>query len=98
MDQADEELRATIQHIWPFQANKILDLLIPRIDQLNRGNLTVGKIYASILLIEAWRSSKLNTKTKGIPVIFRTILLNRFYCDFLLFFIVYVFFFVSLYN
>lgn len=32
MDQADEELRETIRHIWPLQARKILDLLIPKID------------------------------------------------------------------
>jgi Voltage gated calcium channel IQ domain len=32
MDQADEELRATVQIIWPLQAKKMLDLLIPRND------------------------------------------------------------------
>jgi len=32
MDQADEELRETIRHIWPLQAKKILDLLIPKSD------------------------------------------------------------------
>lgn len=32
MDQADEELRETIRHIWPLQARKILDLLIPKSD------------------------------------------------------------------
>jgi len=32
MDQADEELRETIRHIWPLQARKILDLLIPKGD------------------------------------------------------------------
>jgi hypothetical protein len=30
MDQADEELRETVRTIWPLQAKKILDLLIPR--------------------------------------------------------------------
>lgn len=30
MDQADEELKDTIRAIWPLQAKKILDLLIPR--------------------------------------------------------------------
>lgn len=30
MDQADEELRETVKQIWPLQAKKILDLLIPR--------------------------------------------------------------------
>jgi hypothetical protein len=32
MDQADEELRETIKNIWPLQAKKMLDLLIPRND------------------------------------------------------------------
>lgn len=32
MDQADEELKETIRHIWPLQARKILDLLIPKCD------------------------------------------------------------------
>jgi hypothetical protein len=30
MDQADDELRGTIRNIWPLQAKKMLDLLIPR--------------------------------------------------------------------
>lgn len=30
MDQADDELRETIRNIWPLQAKKMLDLLIPR--------------------------------------------------------------------
>ncbi|KAJ8883093.1 hypothetical protein PR048_014932 [Dryococelus australis] len=30
MDQADDELRETIRNIWPIQAKKMLDLLIPR--------------------------------------------------------------------
>ena len=30
MDQADEELRETVRTIWPLQAKKILDLLIPK--------------------------------------------------------------------
>lgn len=30
MNQANEELRDTIRSIWPLQAKKMLDLLIPR--------------------------------------------------------------------
>lgn len=37
MDQADEELRDTIKQIWPLQAKKILDLLIPK----NEGKLII---------------------------------------------------------
>lgn len=32
MDRADDELRITIRAIWPLQAKKMLDLLIPRKD------------------------------------------------------------------
>lgn len=30
MNQANDELRDTIRNIWPLQAKKMLDLLIPR--------------------------------------------------------------------
>ncbi|XP_037914495.1 voltage-dependent calcium channel type A subunit alpha-1 isoform X2 [Hermetia illucens] len=67
MDQADEELRETIQHIWPLQAKKMLDLLVPRNDQLNRGKLTVGKIYAGILILESWRNTRFGQIESGLP-------------------------------
>lgn len=69
MDQADSELRETITHIWPLQAKKMLDLLVPRNDVLNAGKLTVGKIYAGLLLLESWRSTKFGTNAPaGVPV------------------------------
>lgn len=68
MDQADEELRGTIQMIWPFQAKKMLDLLIPRSDRLNKMNLTVGKVYAGLLILESWRNTKFGQIESGIPV------------------------------
>lgn len=43
MDQADEELRATVQIIWPLQAKKMLDLLIPR----NDGSCSESKFFNS---------------------------------------------------
>ncbi|XP_050553682.1 voltage-dependent calcium channel type A subunit alpha-1 isoform X10 [Spodoptera frugiperda] len=67
MDQADEELRETITHIWPLQAKKMLDLLVPRNDVLNAGKLTVGKIYAGLLILESWRSTRF--KQNGVPVL-----------------------------
>lgn len=70
MDQADEELRETIQMIWPFQAKKLLDLLIPRTDRLNKMNLTVGKVYAGLLILESWRNTKFGQIESGIPVSF----------------------------
>lgn len=40
MDQADDELRVTIQNIWPLQAKKMLGLLIPRKEGTNLINET----------------------------------------------------------
>lgn len=71
MDQADEELRETITHIWPLQAKKMLDLLVPRNDVLNAGKLTVGKIYAGLLILESWRATRF--KQNGVPVSTSTI-------------------------
>lgn len=51
MNQANEELRDTVRSIWPLQAKKMLDLLIPR----NEGKRTLfhfsnfRKKYTSLL-------------------------------------------------
>ncbi|KAL0121157.1 hypothetical protein PUN28_008671 [Cardiocondyla obscurior] len=58
MNQANEELRDTIKIIWPLQAKKMLDILIPRNEELGRDKLTVGKIYVCLLILESWRSTK----------------------------------------
>lgn len=58
MDQADSELKETISHIWPLQAKKMVDLLVPRSEDLNAGKLSVGKIYAGLLILESWRNTK----------------------------------------
>ncbi|XP_018318088.1 voltage-dependent calcium channel type A subunit alpha-1 [Mycetomoellerius zeteki] len=58
MNQANEELRDTIRSIWPLQAKKMLDLLIPRNEELGRDKLTVGKIYVCLLILESWRSTR----------------------------------------
>ncbi|XP_039288587.1 voltage-dependent calcium channel type A subunit alpha-1 isoform X2 [Nilaparvata lugens] len=58
MDQADEELRETVRSIWPLQSKKMLDLLIPRNEDLGKNKLTVGKIYGGLLILESWRSTR----------------------------------------
>ncbi|XP_032666768.1 voltage-dependent calcium channel type A subunit alpha-1 isoform X1 [Odontomachus brunneus] len=58
MNQANEELRDTIRSIWPLQAKKMLDLLIPRNEELNKGKLTVGKIYVCLLILESWKTTR----------------------------------------
>lgn len=71
MDQADEELRDTIKMIWPLQAKNMVDLLVPPNDQINSGKLTVGKVYAGLLILESWRSTRFGqVEPTGIPVRF----------------------------
>ncbi|XP_030081779.1 voltage-dependent calcium channel type A subunit alpha-1 isoform X5 [Drosophila hydei] len=67
MDQADLELRETITNIWPLQAKKMLNLLVPPIDQLNKGKLSVGKIYAGFLILESWRNTRFGQIDSGMP-------------------------------
>lgn len=47
MNQANEELRDTIRSIWPLQAKKMLDLLIPRNEGKIRSSL-LNKTYFAI--------------------------------------------------
>lgn len=68
MDQADSELRETIRHIWPLQAKKMIDLLVPPNDQLNAGKLTVGKIYGGYLILESWRNTRFGQLESEAPV------------------------------
>lgn len=36
----------------------MVDLLVPPNNVLNTGKMTVGKIYAGILMLETWRNNK----------------------------------------
>lgn len=82
MDQADDELKETIKNIWPLQAKNIVDLLVPRPDQLNNSKLTVGKIYAGLLILESWRSTRFGqVEPTGMPVCSHS-LLNTFFFSF----------------
>ena len=62
MDRADEELRMTIKKIWPLQVAKKLHLLVPPKEDLHgtpaKRRLTVGKIYAGLIILENYRSYK----------------------------------------
>lgn len=62
MDIADEELRETIRMIWPLQARKMMDLLVPKKEVLNKYNLTVGKIYAGLMILESWTLTRFGKK------------------------------------
>uniref|UniRef100_A0A8D9A709 Voltage-dependent L-type calcium channel subunit alpha n=1 Tax=Cacopsylla melanoneura TaxID=428564 RepID=A0A8D9A709_9HEMI len=58
MDQADEELRDTIRLIWPIESKKMLNLLLPNKSELPKPVLTVGKIYAGMLILDGWRTTR----------------------------------------
>ncbi|TGZ60418.1 hypothetical protein CRM22_008542 [Opisthorchis felineus] len=58
MDQRDNELRETICQMWPVRGRKMLSLLVPPDSELIYHKMTVGKIYASYLIIENWRTTR----------------------------------------
>ncbi|KAB7498245.1 hypothetical protein Anas_03180 [Armadillidium nasatum] len=58
MDQADSELRVTIRKLWPIQAKKNLDIIVPPNSVLRTQKMTVGKIYALLLILENWRTTR----------------------------------------
>ncbi|KJH46009.1 hypothetical protein DICVIV_07927 [Dictyocaulus viviparus] len=63
MDEADEELRQTLKKIWPLKAKKnMIDLVVPPNHELCFQKLTVGKIYAGLLILENYRAKKSGTE------------------------------------
>lgn len=68
MDSADQELRETIKHMWPLQGPKMLDLLVPPKEMLNGKNMTVGKVYGGLLILESWRTSRFGKNASNLPV------------------------------
>uniref|UniRef100_A0A914C6B3 Voltage-dependent calcium channel type A subunit alpha-1 n=1 Tax=Acrobeloides nanus TaxID=290746 RepID=A0A914C6B3_9BILA len=66
MDEADEELRQTLRKIWPLKAKKnVIDLVVPPNNELQFQKLTVGKIYAGLLILENYRARKSGTDIGG---------------------------------
>ncbi|CAD5229555.1 unnamed protein product [Bursaphelenchus okinawaensis] len=66
MDEADEELRQTLRKIWPLKAKKnMIDLVVPPNAELCFQKLTVGKIYAGLLILENYRARKSGTEIGG---------------------------------
>lgn len=69
MDKADEELRLTVNKLWPLQSKEKLDLLIPPKYKLhgkpNNRKMTVGKVYAGFLILENYRSFKQSAVNNG---------------------------------
>ncbi|KAK0403052.1 hypothetical protein QR680_016690 [Steinernema hermaphroditum] len=66
MDEADEELRQTLRKIWPLKAKRnMIDLVVPPNSDLTFTKLTVGKIYAGLLILENYRAKKSGTEITG---------------------------------
>ncbi|PAV69811.1 hypothetical protein WR25_26057 [Diploscapter pachys] len=66
MDEADEELRQTLKKIWPLKAKRnTIDLVVPPNHELCFQKLTVGKIYAGLLILENYRAKKSGTEIGG---------------------------------
>nr|CDS32307.2 voltage dependent calcium channel [Hymenolepis microstoma] len=68
MDIKDAELRDTIKEMWPLQAKKMLNLLVPNDEELTCGKMTTGKIYAGLLIYETWLANGKLSKIEA-PVI-----------------------------
>ncbi|ESO09535.1 hypothetical protein HELRODRAFT_73530, partial [Helobdella robusta] len=64
MNKQDEALRETIKTLWPIQSKKMHLLMVPPNEELTFEKLTVGKIYAGLLIAENWRAYKANKTIK----------------------------------
>ncbi|CAG0883528.1 unnamed protein product [Cyprideis torosa] len=67
MDQADQELRDLIRKVWPLKASR-MHLFVPYKEELRGMKVTVGKIYAGLLILDTWRTSrfgKIQTNAAG---------------------------------
>ncbi|KAK0065730.1 voltage-dependent calcium channel type A subunit alpha-1, partial [Biomphalaria pfeifferi] len=58
MDKKDDEMRETLRKLWPVPSKKMMDLLMPPNDELDEGKMSVGKIYAGLLISENWKAYK----------------------------------------
>ncbi|KAF7259597.1 hypothetical protein EG68_05093 [Paragonimus skrjabini miyazakii] len=65
MDVKDMELRETIHTLWPVQAKRKCDLLLPPDSECTFTHLTVGKIYAGLLIWENWQMNRSNSNRHG---------------------------------
>ncbi|KAF5405898.1 Voltage-dependent calcium channel type A subunit alpha-1 [Paragonimus heterotremus] len=65
MDVKDMELRETIHTLWPVQAKRKCDLLLPPDSECTFTHLTVGKIYAGLLIWENWQMNRSTTNRHG---------------------------------
>ncbi|XP_071506831.1 voltage-dependent calcium channel type A subunit alpha-1-like isoform X9 [Diadema antillarum] len=64
-DRHDAELREAVKCFWPHLSAEKLDLLVPPDSELIGEKLTVGKIYAALLIYETWREYKAKIQRDG---------------------------------
>ncbi|XP_072014634.1 voltage-dependent calcium channel type A subunit alpha-1-like isoform X8 [Amphiura filiformis] len=64
-DRHDKELREAVKVFWPTLGPQKLDLLVPPDSELIGEKLTVGKIYAALLIYETWREYKAKLQRDG---------------------------------
>ncbi|XP_030853656.1 voltage-dependent calcium channel type A subunit alpha-1 isoform X7 [Strongylocentrotus purpuratus] len=64
-DRHDAELREAVKCFWPHLSGDKLDLLVPPDSELIGEKLTVGKIYAALLIYETWREYKAKIQRDG---------------------------------
>ncbi len=64
-DRHDSELRDAVKNFWPTLNADKLDLLVPPDSELIGEKLTVGKIYAALLIYETWREYKAKLQRDG---------------------------------
>ncbi|CAH1786622.1 unnamed protein product [Owenia fusiformis] len=70
MNQKDEDMREVIKKMWPIQAKKMINQLVPPDEELSFQKMTVGKIYAGLLIAENWKAYKASqAKGGGRPII-----------------------------
>ncbi|KAH9505338.1 hypothetical protein Btru_058404 [Bulinus truncatus] len=81
MNKKDEEMRETLRKLWPVQTKKILNLMVPQNDELEEGKMTVGKIYAGLLITDNWKSFKANKNVANLikmrPSLFQRLIGRR---------------------
>lgn len=95
MEVADDELRDTIRMIWPLQADKMVDLLVPRRVKSTQLRLSTGKIYAGLLILESWRTTRFQKPGNQLGVSHRQWTINNSYATFDHSIYHFLFFFVS---
>ncbi|EUB57745.1 Voltage-dependent L-type calcium channel subunit alpha-1D [Echinococcus granulosus] len=67
MDIKDAELRDTLREMWPLQAKKMLNLLVPSDEELTCGRMTTGKIYTGLLIYENWLANRRVNQRQASP-------------------------------